>query len=175
MRLCPCPLLIVKGERTAGYGTMTAAIDPLHRHAEPSGLDRAVLTVAHKIGHAFGVPWQVVHAFPDPASFPIVSTVEVLPRVFYGAENVQSVRHHAVQELVSEYGVTPVASISTPASRPRSLPRSSGNGAAPRSPSAPLRARVRRLGEPAVANGDGHDVGAAVRLCHAVLRGPLLR
>lgn len=107
MRLCPSPLLIVKGPRTEGYRTILAAIDPLHRHSEPSGLDRAVLTTTREIGHAFGVPWRVVHVFPDAASFSVVSSVEVLPGVFYGAENVEYVHRRAVQELVGEYGVTP--------------------------------------------------------------------
>jgi universal stress protein E len=84
-----------------------AAIDPLHRHAEPSGLDRAVLAAARELGHAFGMPWRVVHAFPDPESFSIVSSVEVSPGIFYGTENVESVHRVAVHALVSEYGVTP--------------------------------------------------------------------
>jgi universal stress protein E len=105
MRYCPCPLLIVKGPRAVGYRAMFAAIDPLHRHAEPSGLDRAVLSAAREIGHAFGVPWRVVHAFPDPANFAVVSSVEVSPGVFYGTENVEWVHRQAVQELAGEYGV----------------------------------------------------------------------
>ena len=107
MRFCPCPLLIVKGQCAVGYRTVLAAIDPLHRHAEPSGLDRAVLTAAREIGDAFGVPWRVVHAFPDPASFAVVSSVEVSPGVFYGAENIESVHRQAVRELAGEYGVPP--------------------------------------------------------------------
>lgn len=107
MRRCPCPLLIVKGPRFYRYRKILAAIDPLHRHAEPSGLDRAVLVAAREIAHAYGVPWRVVHAFPDPASFSVASSVEVSPGVWYGAENIESVHRQAVQELAAEYGVTP--------------------------------------------------------------------
>jgi universal stress protein E len=107
VRLCPCPLLIVKGPRVVCYRSVLAAIDPLHRHAEPSGLDRAVLAAAREIGRACGVPWRVVHAFPDPASFSVVSSVEVSPGVFYGTENIESVHRQAVQELVGEYVGTP--------------------------------------------------------------------
>ena len=107
MRRCPCPLLIAKGPHIYHYRTILAAIDPLHRHAEPSGLDRAVLGVAREIAHAYGVSWRVVHAFPDPASFAVASSVEVLPGVWYGTENIESVHSQAVQELAGEYGVTP--------------------------------------------------------------------
>jgi universal stress protein E len=105
MRLCPCPLLVVKSPVFEGYRTILAAIDPLHGHAEPSGLDRAVLAAAREIAHAFEAQLCVAHASPDPARFAVVSSVEVLPGVFYGTENIESLHRKAVQELASEYGV----------------------------------------------------------------------
>jgi hypothetical protein len=39
IRLCPCPLLLVKAKAGEPYSTVLAAVDPLHRHAEPDGLD----------------------------------------------------------------------------------------------------------------------------------------
>ena len=43
MRLCPCPLLLVRHlNESPYYGAVLAAVDPLQEHAEPEGLDEAV-------------------------------------------------------------------------------------------------------------------------------------
>ena len=107
MRLAPCPILLVKNPEFDGYERVLAAIDPLHRHAEPSGLDRAVLSAARSLARALDAELSVVHAFPDPDSFVWASAVEVLPGVFYGTENMESVHRQAAGELASAYGVTP--------------------------------------------------------------------
>ncbi len=36
IRLCPCPLLIAKSATPSPWRTVLAAVDPLHRHAEPT-------------------------------------------------------------------------------------------------------------------------------------------
>lgn len=107
IRLCPCPLLLVKDRDFEEYPSVLAAVDPLHRHAEPSGLDRAVLEVAMEIGEAFAAPLEAVSIYPDPADYPFASSVEVLPGVFYGTENMVELHRKAAAELVEEYGVTP--------------------------------------------------------------------
>jgi universal stress protein E len=105
LRLCPCPLLIVKDPAFDGYETIVAAVDPLHRHAEPSGLDRAVLAAARAISHVFKAQLWAANAYPNPADFALASSVEVLPGILYAAENIEALHRQAVRELVSEYGV----------------------------------------------------------------------
>jgi universal stress protein E len=107
MRLCPCPLLLVKDPAFDGYPRVLAAVDPLHTHAEPSGMDHAVLGAAREFSRAFGAELRAVHAFPDPESFALASSVEVAPGVFYGAENIETTHRRAVEELVSAYGIGP--------------------------------------------------------------------
>lgn len=107
MRLCPCPLLLVKDPDFEGYQSVLATVDPLHRHAEPSGLDRAVLETAKAVSDAFGSKLRVAHAYPDPEGFVYASAVEVSPGVWYGAENIEHVHRRAVTELASYYGVVP--------------------------------------------------------------------
>ncbi len=107
MRLCPCPLLLVKDPEFQGYGTVMAAVDPLYGHEEPAGTDRAVLGQAALFAKAMDGQLRVVHAYPDPEQYNWVSAVEVEPGVFYGSENIETVHRQAVQELVDGYGVPP--------------------------------------------------------------------
>lgn len=107
MRLCPCPLLIVKDPNFQAYGTVLAGVDPLHDHAEPSGTDQAVLTAAELFAKALGGELWAVTAYPDPAQYSWVSAVEVLPGVFYGSENIEEVHRQAAEELVDRFGVPP--------------------------------------------------------------------
>lgn len=105
MRSCPAPLLIVKSAELQQCAKILAAIDPLHAHEEPAGLDRSVLELACALREAFDADLRVVNAYPEPERFALVSAVEVLPGVFYGAENIESVHRQAAQELVTAYGI----------------------------------------------------------------------
>jgi nucleotide-binding universal stress UspA family protein len=107
MRHVPCPLLLVKDPVFGGYGTLIAAVDPLHAHAEPLGLDRAVLAAGRTFARAFGSTLRVVYAYPGAAAFELASAVQVAPGVFYGTENVRALHERAVTELVDQYGVGP--------------------------------------------------------------------
>jgi universal stress protein E len=78
----------------------------LHAHAEPGGLDRAVLAAGRCFARAFGSTLRAVNAYPGAAAFALASAVEVAPGVFYGAENVEALHRQAVVELVEEYGVS---------------------------------------------------------------------
>jgi len=106
MRLAPCPILLVKDPEFDGYERILAAVDPVHMHAEPSGLDDAVLEAACGLARALDAELRIAHAYPDPADYSWVSAVEVLPGVFYGNENIERVHERAVLELVGGYGIT---------------------------------------------------------------------
>jgi universal stress protein E len=105
IRRTQCPLLLVKDPAFDGYRTVVAAVDPLHAHDEPDGLDRAVLDAGRCFARLFGSRLGAVHAFPGAEAFELASAVEVQPGVFYGAENVEALHRQAVRELVEEYGV----------------------------------------------------------------------
>jgi universal stress protein E len=105
MRRTPCPLLLVKSRSFAGYGTVVAAVDPLHAHDEPYGLDRAVLAAGRSVARACGSTLRAVYAYPGAEAFDLVSAVEVAPGVFYGAENVEAVHKRAVGELAEQFGI----------------------------------------------------------------------
>lgn len=105
MRRSDLPLLLVKSPSFTGYRTIVAAVDPLHAHAQPYGLDRAVLDAGRSIARTCGSTLRAVYAYPGRAAFDLVSAVEVTPGVFYGAENVEAVHRRAVNELAEQFGV----------------------------------------------------------------------
>lgn len=105
MRRAPCPLLLVKGGTFAGYGTIVAAVDPLHAHEEPDGLDQDVLAAGRCFARAFRSTLRAVYAYAGAGAFELASAVEVAPGVLYGAENVPALHRRAVNELVELYGV----------------------------------------------------------------------
>jgi len=105
MRRVSCPLLLVKRSSFNGYRTILAAVDPLHAHDEPEGLDRAVLAAGRWFARAFDSALRAVYAYRGAAAFELASAVQVGPGVFYGAENVEALHRRAVNELVAEYGI----------------------------------------------------------------------
>jgi universal stress protein E len=107
MRRVRCPLLVVKGPSFDGYRTILAAVDPLHAHDEPYGLDRAVLYAGRCFAQAFGSTLRAFYSYPGRAAFELASAVQVAPGMLYGAENVEALHRRAVNELVTEYGIAP--------------------------------------------------------------------
>ena len=103
---CPCPVLLVKNAETPRYDSILAAIDPLHRHNEPSGIDDRVLDAATQLARTTNSPLSVIHVYPNPESFELASSVEVLPGVHYGTENIESVHREATIEVAARYGIT---------------------------------------------------------------------
>jgi universal stress protein E len=105
MRRAECPLLLVKSPSFGGYRTIVAAVDPLHGHDEPYGLDRAVLGAARSIAQACGSTLRAVYAYPGAEPFRLASAVQVAPGMFYGDENVASLHGRAVNELAEQFGI----------------------------------------------------------------------
>ena len=67
LRDSPVPVLLVKSHRAYRRPRILAAIDPLHRYAKPSGLDRNILREAQTLASALGSTFDVVYAYrPQP-------------------------------------------------------------------------------------------------------------
>lgn len=105
MRLCPCPLLLTRTSHDEAYRSIVAAVDPLREHAEPAGLDEAILSIARHFRDAFEAGLRVVNVHPDPEDYEVVSSVEVEPGVFYGTENIEAVHRQALIDLTDACGV----------------------------------------------------------------------
>jgi universal stress protein E len=107
MRRTRCPLLLVKSGWFSAYRTVLAAVDPLHAHDEPQGLDHAVLAAGRCLARACASTLRAVYAYPGGAAFELASAVEVAPGVFYGSENVEALHRRAVTELATQFGIAP--------------------------------------------------------------------
>jgi universal stress protein E len=105
IRRVSCPLLVVKNASFDGYRTILAAVDPLHAHAEPYGLDRAVLAAGRCFARVFGSGLRAFYAYPGASAFELASAVQVAPGVLYGVENVEALHRRAVNELAEQYGI----------------------------------------------------------------------
>ena len=105
MRRAACPVLVVKSPSFDGYKTVLAAVDPLHAHDEPYGLDHDVLSAGRCIARACGSALRAVYAYPGAEAFGLASAVEVAPGSFYGAENVEAVHKRAAEELTAQFGI----------------------------------------------------------------------
>lgn len=102
---CTCPLLLAKPSASNDRRTILAAVDP--SRAESRAVAHGVLRAACQFATALDCQVRVVHAFPDPENFALVSSVEVSPGVFYGTENIAELHRRAVEELAGGYGVDP--------------------------------------------------------------------
>jgi universal stress protein E len=105
MRRCPCPLLLVQGHSAEPYRSILAAVDPLHDHAEPVGLDHSILGAARQFRDVFEAQLQILSVYPDPGEFEMASSVEVRPGVFYSSDNIEAVHRQAVIDLANDCGV----------------------------------------------------------------------
>jgi universal stress protein E len=79
VRLCPCPLLLVKTSRTYDRPRVLAAIDPMHSHAKPAELDELLLTTGESFADAFGGKLHAAHFYTLATPFTSGLLVEPLP------------------------------------------------------------------------------------------------
>jgi nucleotide-binding universal stress UspA family protein len=102
---CTWPLLLAKPSASNDRRTILAAVDP--SRAESRAVAHDVLRAACRFATALDCQVRVVHAFPDPENFALVSSVEVSPGVFYGIENIAELHRRAVEELAGSHGIDP--------------------------------------------------------------------
>ena len=79
IRLCPVPLLLVKGSRQWKSGRVLAAIDPFHVHAKPAALDPRILRVGTQLARALGGQLHAVHVYPPLINYVAGVMTEPLP------------------------------------------------------------------------------------------------
>jgi universal stress protein E len=61
LRICPVPVLLVKGTQRSGRGTVLAAVDPQHAFDKPAALDAKILTAAAALAPAYRARVHAVH------------------------------------------------------------------------------------------------------------------
>ncbi len=69
IRLCPVPLLIVKGRRPADGRAVLAALDPWHSAGKPRSLDRQIVAAAHGMARLTDGAVHAAHVFSPLLAF----------------------------------------------------------------------------------------------------------
>ncbi len=107
IRLCPCPLLLVKMRDRYQRPRVVASIDPLHVHGKPAALDARLLATAAAIAETFGGRLHVAHFYMLAMPFATGFMVEPLPLPPEVAEQHSADVHAAFDALVGPYRLGP--------------------------------------------------------------------
>lgn len=77
IRTVPLPLLLVKNREYGSHLNLMAAVDPMHAHAEPSGLDKKILELSHDFACTLPAELHVAHAF-EPIPTGVITEFDVI-------------------------------------------------------------------------------------------------
>jgi universal stress protein E len=97
IRHCPVPVLLVKSARAYTRPVILAAIDPLHRHARPAGLDSKLLLSGEYLAQILRGTLHVVHAYMPIAEMAPISGAPLLTL----PASVQEARRNEIAAAVS--------------------------------------------------------------------------
>jgi universal stress protein E len=106
IRLCPCPLLLVKTQRAYDRGRVLVCVDPLHAHAKPTGLDTALLAAGAAVAECFGGRLHAAH-FYDPTPLGAGLPADPLPLPVALGEQRERDAADAFERLVARYDLGP--------------------------------------------------------------------
>jgi len=95
VRTCPKPLLLVKDKHWADHPVLMAAVDPVHSHHKPLGLDFEIIDAAIRAKSQLGGDLHILHAYSGSV------------RPFSTPEALHKEHNDAFRELVSDYNIAP--------------------------------------------------------------------
>jgi universal stress protein E len=107
LRLCPCPVLLAKSARPYDRARVLTAVDPMHAHAKPAGLDELLLTTGLSFADAFAGTLHAAHFYTLATPFTsglLVEPVPLPPEI--GEEHAKEVAT-AFDTLVGRFGLGP--------------------------------------------------------------------
>ncbi len=93
VKTCKKPLLLVKENPWSEHCKVLAAVDPVHAHHKPQGLDHRILDFASSTATNIGGELHVVHAYAGSA------------RPFANIEEIHDSHNQAMQQLLADYQV----------------------------------------------------------------------
>jgi universal stress protein E len=79
IRVCPAPLLLVKGGEWAEAPKLLAAVDPSHRDDRHAQLDHEILDLADRLDRALGAETWVAHCIFSMASLESTAALSMMP------------------------------------------------------------------------------------------------
>ena len=105
IRLCPCPLLLVKTDRRYDRARVLVSVDPLHAHAKPAALDARLLASGAALAESFGGKLHVAHFYLMTTALATGFMVEPLPLPAAIAEQHARDVRQAFEELTGKYAL----------------------------------------------------------------------
>ena len=93
VKTCKKPLLLIKERPWSEHCKVMAAVDPVHAHHKPQGLDHQILGIAASTVANIDGELHVVHAYSGTA------------RPFANIEEIHSNHNQAMDQLLSEYEI----------------------------------------------------------------------
>lgn len=128
IRICPPPLLLVKGGEWPDAPKLLAAVDPSHRGDRHARLDHAILDLAERLAAALGAETSVAHCVFSMASLESTAAMAMMPGAFgtsldgYAGDLAKHLRESVLRLL--EGRAIPAANMRIAEGRPeKELPR----------------------------------------------------
>jgi universal stress protein E len=103
IRLCPCPVLLVKTTRRYDRPRVLVSVDPLHAHAKPAALDARLLATGGALAELFGGKLHAAHFYMLTTPLASGFMVEPLPLPAGIAEQHSRDVRAAFDELTAKY------------------------------------------------------------------------
>ncbi|HUO80204.1 MAG TPA: universal stress protein [Steroidobacteraceae bacterium] len=107
IRLCPCPVLLVKTSRRYERPRVLASVDPLHAHAKPAALDARLLATGGALAETFGGKLHAAHFYLLTTPLATGFMVEPLPLPAEIAEQHARDVRQAFEALTAKYALGP--------------------------------------------------------------------
>jgi universal stress protein E len=79
IRICPAPLLLVKGGAWPAVPKLMAAVDPSHRDDRHAQLDHTILDLAERLDTALGAETWVAHCILSMAALESTAALSMMP------------------------------------------------------------------------------------------------
>jgi universal stress protein E len=106
IRVCPCPVLLVKTTRSWERPRVLVSVDPLHSHAKPAALDQTLLAAGAALAQTFAGTLHAAHFYSLGMPMSTGFMIEPLPLPVEIAEQHAADVGRAFEELVAGYGLS---------------------------------------------------------------------
>ena len=105
LRLCPCPVLLVKSARRYLRPRVLVCVDPLHAHAKPAALDQRLLATGKALAETFDGKLHAAHFYMLEVPLAAGFIVEPIPLPTGIAEQHASEVRKAFEQLIVGYAL----------------------------------------------------------------------
>jgi universal stress protein E len=106
---CPVPILVVNGGADRPYRKVVAAVDPVHSHAKPADLDRAIVATAAVASERAEASLSLVHCYVPLSRYGSRSEDRDSVPLNDAEQALEQSRQAALNQLAAEAGLDPQA------------------------------------------------------------------